>query len=253
MTTPRVQFVIGGVQKGGTTALASFLAQHPGIRLPATKEAHVFDDPGFDDAWDAQAVDERYLPHLGAAVGDGIVHGDATPIYCFLPQAVARIARYNPQMRWILILRDPVDRAISQWRMERGRGDESWPLWAAALFEPLRTAGHGNDLALGSPLRHHTYLARGDYARQMDLLLAHFPAAQLLVLRNADLAARPGTVIEQVWRFLGLPAPAAAPVFSRVFEGGHQRLPDASPTRRLLALLLRGRMRAAADRYGLNW
>ena len=48
--TPRVRFLIGGVQKAGTTALASYLATHPGLRLPAGKEAHVFDAPDFDDS-----------------------------------------------------------------------------------------------------------------------------------------------------------------------------------------------------------
>ena len=50
---PRVRFVIGGVQKVGTTALATFLGAHPGVALPDGKEAHLFDAPEFDDAWDA--------------------------------------------------------------------------------------------------------------------------------------------------------------------------------------------------------
>ena len=54
---PRVRFVVGGVQKGGTTALASFLGRCPQVVLPAGKEAHVFDAPDFDEGWDVAAVD----------------------------------------------------------------------------------------------------------------------------------------------------------------------------------------------------
>ncbi len=245
--------MVGGVQKGGTTALARFMAQHPQLRLPAGKEAHVFDAPGFDDGWDAAAVDQRYLPHFQDAPAPGVVHGDATPIYCFVPRVVARIARYNPAMRWILILRHPVDRAVSQYRMERGRGDESWPLWAAALLERWRLAGHGDDLAHGSPLRHHAYRARGDYARQLDVLYQHFPREQVLLLRNDELADAPDAVMARIWAFLGVAPPPRPPVYARVFEGGYRPLPALAPSRHLLALLLRQPMRDAARRYGIHW
>lgn len=253
MSAPRIRFLLGGVQKGGTTALASFIAQHPGVRLPAGKEAHVFDAPDFDEAWDAAAVDERYRPHFPDGGLPGALHGDATPIYGFHPRLVARIARYNPDMRWILILRHPVERAVSQWRMETGRGDERWPLWAAALFERWRLAGHGDDFSAASPLRRHSYLARGDYARQLDALYRHFPREQVLLLRNDDLARAPAAVLASVWDFLGLEPPAAALAFGRVFEGGHPPLPESAPVRRLLALLLRRRMRDAERRYGIRW
>lgn len=251
---PRIGFVLGGVQKGGTTALAHFLGQHPHLRLPAGKEAHVFDAPDFDDTWDAAAVDARYAAHFDAgADGQGCLHGDATPIYCFLPRVVERIARYNPAMRWIVILRQPVDRAVSQYRMERGRGDESWPLWAAALLEPWRLAGHRDDLALGSPLRHHSYLARGDYARQLDVLYRHFPRGQVLLLHNHELAHAPDAVMARIWDFLGLAPPPQPPAYGRVFEGGYAPLRGWSPTRGLLGLLLRGRMRDAARRHDIHW
>lgn len=252
--SPRVSFLVGGVQKGGTSALANFIGQHPGVRLPRNKEAHVFDAPSFDDGWDAVEVDRRYVPHFETqdSCGD-LVHGDATPIYCFHPLLVRRIARYNPGMRWIIILRDPVDRAVSHYRMERARGHETWPLWRAALLERWRLAGHADDFSLDSPLRRHSYLARGDYARQLDVLFASFPRRQVLLLRNDDLAATPAQVLAQVWDFLGIPAPEVTPVFGRVFDGGHRPLPESAPVRRLLAALLHGRMRRARVRHDIHW
>jgi len=252
--SPRVGFVIGGVQKGGTSALANFIAQHPRIAMPKAKEAHVFDDPGFDDGWGTAEIDRRYREHFDDRDDRaGLLHGDATPIYCFHPRLVVRIARYNPAMRWILILRHPVDRAVSQWRMETGRGHDTWPLWRAALFEHRRVAGHEDDFSPDSPLRRHAYLARGDYARQLDVLYAHFPASQVLLLRNQNLAAAPERTLAQAWEFLGLPAPEAGPVLGRVFDSGQPPLPGLSPTRLLLGLLLRKRVRDAERRHGLRW
>lgn len=252
--TPRIRFLVGGVQKGGTTALASFIAQHPMARLPAAKEAHVFDDPEFDETWGAEEVDHRYLPHFdGEPVRADLLYGDATPIYCFHPRLVARIAAYNPAMRWILILRHPVDRVVSQWRMEKRRGNDSWPLWRAVLFERWRLSGHEDDFSPASPLRRHAYLARSDYARQLDVLYAHFPPGQVLLLRNEELAMDAPDVLSRVWGFLGLPPPEVPPVLGRVFDGGHEPLARSVPVRQLLALMLHRRMRDAERRYGIRW
>ena len=99
---PRIGFLIGGVQKAGTTALARYLAGHPQLALPQRKEAHVFDDPGFGADWDRARIDREYARHFDAGSDDRL-HGDATPIYLFHPTLVERIAAYNPAMRWIVL------------------------------------------------------------------------------------------------------------------------------------------------------
>jgi len=251
VSAARVQFLIGGVQKGGTTALASFLQRHPGLALPRTKEAHVFDAPDFDEAWDVAQVDARYAPHFDPAAGE-VLHGDATPIYVMHPALVARIARYNPAMRWIILLRHPVDRALSQYHMERGRGDEHLPLWPALLAERWRLRGHQNDFSLGSPLRHHSYRLRGDYARQLDVLYAAFPREQVLLLRNSQLRERPGEVLDQVCRFLGVEPLSGAQTYGTVFAGGYRRLRPHSLRRRLLCWWWRRELKDQA-RHGLHW
>ena len=104
--------MIGGVQKGGTTALAHYLSAHPSIRLPAHKEAHVFDAADFDEAATVEDVDDRFAPMFpGGFAGGDVLHGDATPISIFHHRFIERIARYNPAMRWIVLLREPPVRA----------------------------------------------------------------------------------------------------------------------------------------------
>ena len=155
---PRIAFLVGGVQKAGTSALAQYLRASPGLRLPADKEAHVFDGPDFDEGWSPAEVDAHHAHKLPGDV-PGTLLGDATPFYLFHPRCVARIARYNPAMRWIVLLRDPVERARSQHHMERERGHERLPLWLAVLLERRRLRGHADDLARGSRLRRCSYRA----------------------------------------------------------------------------------------------
>lgn len=250
--SPRVTFLIGGVQKGGTSALANFLGLHPGVGLPRTKEAHVFDAPDFDEGCSAADVDARYAAHFDAA-GTPLLTGDATPIYCLHERFVARIARYHPGMRWILLLRDPVERAISHYHMQRDRGQESWPLWLALLLENRRLRGHRDDFAADSPLRTHSYRLRGDYARQLDVLYRYFPAGQVLLLRSADLRAEPRRTLEQVYAHLGLSGPVRLPGDTTVFAGDYTALGWLNPTRWLAACLLWSARRRLRRHYGVTF
>lgn len=250
MTPPRVQFVIGGVQKGGTTALARYMAQHPDVRLPHGKEAHVFDAPSFDESWDVARVDAAYAPHF-AGQPPGGVHGDATPIYMLHPLLVERIARYNPQMRWILLLRDPAERAISHFNMERRRSLEHWPLLPALLLERFRLSGHGDDFSDRSPLRTYSYRLRGDYVRQLDAIHAHFPAAQVKLLRSDRLRRAPQSCLEEVFDFLGLPRPRSPIDVAPVFEGGYQA--PGPLLSGFVRWLFRRERRELARRYGIRF
>ena len=251
-----MRFVIGGAQKAGTSALAAYLSMHPSIRLPRAKEAHVFDAPDFDDAADTPSIDARYaasFPLDPRTDASGALHGDATPIYMFHPTLVARIARYNPRMRWIILLRDPVDRAISHWHMERARGADRWPMLPAMLLEDWRLHGHADDLRQLSPLRTYSYRRRGDYARQLDTLYSTFPHDQLLVLRSSDLRDAPAATLSHVHRFLGVTQ--RVPVdhdLAPVFEGRYAVPGPLAPTRLLLRALTYRMRRRLRIRHGLT-
>jgi hypothetical protein len=249
MPEPLLGFLVGGVQKGGTTALAAALARHPGIAMPRDKELHAFDAPDFDERWTAAEVDARIASRFDP--GAHGVHGDATPLCIYHPAVVGRIARYNPAMRWIVLLRDPVERAISQHHMERRRGVERRGLFAAAFAEPARLRhGRMDDFSANAPWRWASYADRGRYARQLDVLLAHFPATQVLLLRSADLIAAPADVLARALDFLGLPA--ATLDAERAFVGGYRAPAPWSPGRLLLRWRLRGEIRELRERHGID-
>lgn len=249
---PRVRFLVGGVQKAGTSALARYLGMQPRLRLPTGKEAHVFDAPDFDDGWTTAQVDQRYAAHFDAgADAPGALHGDATPFYLVHPRVLDRIARYNPAMRWIVLLRDPAERALSHFHMEHQRGTETWPLWPALLLERWRLRGHADDFARNSPLRRHGYRLRSDYARQLDALYARFPRGQVLLLTSRDLRDDPTAVVRQACAFLGVEPPAGELQPARVFAGDYTPLPPDGLRMRLLRWLLRRERRALRERHGI--
>lgn len=200
---PLVTFLIAGVQKGGTTALFDYLAEGGGVALSRVKEVHFFDDESQD--WsrpDYGAYHGRFDPPQGRPCGE------ATPIYLYWPGCLERIFAYNPQMRLILALRDPVQRAWSHWRMEYARGAETRP-FAWCIREGRRR------LFEADPWGHHrefSYVERGYYGEQLERLLSIFPREQVLILRSEDLRDDPGPGLAAARAFIGAPdAPSPEP------------------------------------------
>ena len=199
---PQIDFIIAGAQKAGTTALFDYLGDHPQIGLSDVKEVHFFDDEGQD--WRAPDYG-AYHAHFDLA-DRNLVWGEATPIYLYWKDSLARIRAYNPGIRLIVLLRDPVARAYSHWKMEFARGAETHP------FDWCVRAGRQR-LSAAEPWGFHrefSYVERGYYGAQIEHLLSLFPADQLLVLRAEDLEAKPGPVLETVSAFLGVDAPPPA-------------------------------------------
>ena len=196
---PQIDFIIAGAQKAGTTALFDYFGDHPKIGLSDVKEVHFFDDEGQD--WSAPDYG-AYHAHFDLA-DRRRVWGEATPIYLYWKESLARIRAYNPAIRLIVLLRDPVARAFSHWKMEFARGAETHPFdWCVRdgrqrLFSAEPWGFH----------REFSYVERGYYGAQIEHLLSLFPAEQLLVLRAEDLEATPGAALAMVSAFLGVDAP----------------------------------------------
>lgn len=197
--TRKVEFVVIGAQKAGTTALFDHLSDDPCLNLSTVKETHFFDDEGVD--WSRPDY-SAYHAHFDLTRPGPM--GEATPIYIFWPNSLKRLAAYNPDAKLILMLRDPVERAFSHWQMEYARGVETLPFAQAVRAGRRRLDG----LAPNHPDRRvFTYVERGFYGRQVEHLLSVFPPVQLLVLRADDLRREPGRPLAAVYAHLGLKAP----------------------------------------------
>lgn len=238
-----------GVQKGGTTTLQRLLEQHPGAFLPAAKELHFFSLHFAEgEAW--------YREQFALATPEQRC-GEITPYYIFHPQAPVRVQALLPFARLIVLLRDPVERALSQYFHSRRLGLEWLPLEAALASEAERL--QGADALLNIPEgRHrshqeHSYLSRSRYQVQMSNWQARFPADQLLVLRSEDLFDQPELTWKKILRFLEL-EPWPMPVLTEPANAGRGEAAKVDPALRLsLRQQLRETYRWAADQYGLTW
>ena len=123
--------------------------------MASRKEVHFFDTeenftespPDYSNyhAWFSPLLSHRVL-------------GEATPIYMYWNQAPNRMHAYNPDMKIVIMLRCPIQRAFSHWNMERTRGNETLSFWEALMHEKARL-----DLALPNQQRVYSYVDRGFY------------------------------------------------------------------------------------------
>ena len=181
-------FVVIGAQKGGTGFCYRLLRAHPLVVRAAAKELHFFDE-NFEEgvSWY-----RRCFPEVERRDGRKILTGEATPFYLFGAQVPARMAEVVPGAKLIALLRNPVDRAYSQYQMLVRRGEE------ARSFEQATE----EELATGGP---PWYLGRGFYAEQLERFSFFAERDQLLVINSENLFTRRRTVLARLLRFLGLP------------------------------------------------
>jgi hypothetical protein len=217
-------FLIIGAKRAGTTSLYEYIVEHPGvIRSRLAKGSHYF-DVRFARGW------HWYRSTFPLAIHRQAITGEASPYYLFHPLAPRRIAAALPDVRLIAILRDPVDRAYSQYQFERRGGFEELPLDQALDQEPERLAGEAERM-VNEPgyesfaYRHHGYLARGCYAEQLERLYELVSPSRVLVLQSELLLADPNAVLGRVWRFLDLP-PHILSYPRRLDSGSYEPMPD---------------------------
>ena len=242
---PGVDFIIGGAQKCGTSALNRYIADRPGLHIDA-QEIHFFDDEARID-WRAPDYD-LYHQRVGGAAS--LLRGDDTPIYLYWPNCLERIKAYSPAVKLIFLFRDPVERAWSHWRMEYVRGHETRP-FAWCIRE-----GRERLAASDTPgfHRHFSYVERGFYASQLQRAYAQFDPDQILVLLSSDLRQDPTAAVTRVCRFLGVAEPAR-PVEHRLVLVGVEAdygEPISADDVRLLRGLYRAEIDGFADLTGLD-
>src|ERR1700737_3631850 len=177
----RLDFVVMGAQKSGTTALHYFLRKHPQIALPNRQELHFFDD---EEIFSGQPVDYELLHrHFRVRAGLALISrcllaGEVTPSYLYWEPSVERIWNYNPEIKLIILLRNPIDRAFAHWNMQRFKDREPLDFLDALKEEPRRIA---QPLTIES--RRFAYVDRGFYSDQLDCVFKFFPREQVEIVK----------------------------------------------------------------------
>ncbi|SET22662.1 sulfotransferase family protein [Thalassotalea agarivorans] len=188
----KVNFLIVGAQKSGTSALEKYLEAHPDIQLAKKKEVHFFDN---EEYYSSEVDYTKYYQFF--AESSRTAKGECTPIYMYWRPAIKRIYEYNPSMKIIAVLRSPIDRAYSHWNMERDRNSDKLDFSTA-----IRTESHRCREAL--PLQHrvYSYCDRGFYTEQIRHIWRYFPKKQTLFIKYEDLKLNPNVVIKRICQFL---------------------------------------------------
>ena len=247
-------FMIPGAQKCGTTALAVFLQRHRRLQLSATKEPDFFSR---DARYGGLGLD-RYRAEFRRRRSLGRdVFFEASVSYLAHPLVPERLARFDPELRFVVMVREPASRAYSAWNMyrtlvtdpgerirfeawlsdhnaeDRAAGtamlaDDRYPPFAEAVGTELETIErHGPRWTLPG------LVSWGLYAEQLERFLAHFPAERFLVVEDRELAGAPARTLDRVVDFLGLPPHDWGDSFPRVLAGRYDEGADGPTLDRL--------------------
>lgn len=210
-------FVVIGAKRGGTTSFYNYLLQHPSIQplFPGRqriKGVHFFDS--------GYARGERwYRSHFPLTTGSRhlarpwISHplaGEASPYYLFHPLAAERLAGQVPDVRLLVVLRDPVERAYSHYKERVRNGGETLTFEAAIEAEPDRLRGEADRIVaepgyLSYEHENHSYLAQGRYLEMLPRWFDFFGRDRFFIAASEDFYADPQRLANQAWSFLGLP------------------------------------------------
>lgn len=180
--------ILAGAMRSGTTSLARLLGAHPDVFMAPAKELHFF-DRNFErgTSW--------YRDQFGGWHGESVV-AEATPAYMASPQAIDRLSVLLPDVRLVVSLRNPIDRAYSHYWQKRAGGRE------------FRTFEQAVDDELENPpagaFDEKDYVRRGVYAPQLEHIFDRFPRERVHVIFFESFSARPNEVAENLFAFIGV-------------------------------------------------
>jgi len=203
----KVDFLIAGVQKGGTTILDYYLRKHPDICMANNKEVHFFDN---ENLFKENTKPDYDLYHsYFKCFNSKKIRGEATPIYSYWKPSAERIFNYNKNIKIILLLRNPIERAYSHWNKEcinfhslastQNEAVETLPFYEAIINEESRCS-----TSLPLQHRYYSYIDRGFYSVQLKRLMGFFPLEQILVLKSEWLQDKPESTLHKVYSFLDI-------------------------------------------------
>lgn len=215
MDNKKLSFIIIGAQKAGTTALHKYLSENEELYLPPEKEAIFFsDDSRYEKGFD------WYLKEFFNSASDNKKIGKATPAYsCYPVQAAERIIEHNPDVKIIYLLRDPIDRAISQYNMNKKRNLVFEP--AGEVFERLMSIEelddsrkHGNEV--------NSYIVWGEYVRVLGSYAGVKPG-NMLIMNDSFLKDSTIEAVSVVSDFIGVSFQYGKNINEKFHVGGVRR------------------------------
>jgi hypothetical protein len=213
---PVPDFLIIGTKRGGTTSLFNYLLMHPGVLglFPQSRGKkstdYFFKDLARGDQWYRSHFHTRVRrQRLADRLGYQPVGGEASPYYVWDPRIAPRVRALAPELRSIMLVRDPVERAWSHYQERRENLVEPLSFPDALAAEEDRTGGElermQDDPHYYSEAHDwYSYRARGIYRPQIESWQSHFPREQLLILRSEDMYSDVQAVFSTVCRFLGI-------------------------------------------------
>lgn len=194
MQTVKQTFICIGAQKAGTTTLADILAQHSQIYIPEVKETKFF---LFDEDY-AKGI-EYYNSTFYSTYNGQAASGEFDPDYLLFPQTAQRIAdTLGKNIKIIVILRNPADRAYSHFLMTKKKGLEDHDFSTALQQEEKRKQNIKQQKIFA-------YLERGYYGKQLEVFMQVFPKENFLILLfEEDIIRNREATIENIQKFLGV-------------------------------------------------
>ena len=195
-------FIIIGTQKGGTTSLFAYLLQHPNVMMPWLKEPHFF-NTHFDKGLKWY---RRFFPLKNSHK----IGGEVTPCYMYHPQVPERMAAVLPNVKLIVMLRNPIDRAYSGYIMGRDYGWDSAETFEAALEQESHYKQEINNLHTNlydnvKFARIHDqllYLERSKYYSQLNVWFKYFKREQCLFIKSEKFFENPQEELSKIYDFL---------------------------------------------------
>ena len=237
-----VHFIIGGAQRSGTTLLYRLLDQHPDIEMsvPLRPEPKYFLR---GDAGDAKQYREELFPrHLGAHF-----LGEKSTSYMERSDIASKILSVLPDVKIIFLLRDPVERAISNYKFSVENEAETAPIDDALRAEELRRESYDREKFSASP---YAYLARGHYYRFIEQWEAAIGRERISLMLFEDLVRDPAAM-QPLFRWLGA-APFDCVMPEHPVNASKVAVEVPSQLRREIAEHFRESNRILERRYGLD-
>lgn len=203
-------FIFIGSFKSASSSFHYYMSQHPQIFTSTKKET------GFFSLHYSKGMD-FYTKFFEGATNDQIL-GETTPTYCFLPYVAERIKKHYPDVKLVLCMRHPVERAFSSWLMATGLGRERLPFdevmeKSKRMYHEMKKtlAGLGaekfwidnNPNAKFAPLEITSIIA-GEYAEMLKLYYRYFKPEQIKTILFEDLYKKTDETLADIFKFLGV-------------------------------------------------